>query len=56
MKKHNLSLTIEELTILRDRLVPISPMDYDLHAYAILRDLYGRIEHIILRSETGRRA
>ena len=51
MKKYRLSLTVEELIALRDRLVPIVPIDYDLHTYAILRDLHGRIDRLILRSE-----
>lgn len=52
MKRHRLSLTVEELVALRDRLVPISPTAYDRHTYAILRNLYGRIEHLLQLSET----
>ncbi|MBA7569802.1 hypothetical protein ES708_11543 [subsurface metagenome] len=50
-KKHRITLTEEELEALRDRLVPVSPLDYDLHTYAILRDLYGRFDHILLMSK-----
>lgn len=49
-KKHRITLTDQELEVLRDRLVPISPDDYPLNEYATLRDLYGRFEHILLRS------
>lgn len=51
MKKHTLRFTTEELIALRDRLVPISAMEYDLHTYAILRDLYGRFDTIIIRTD-----
>lgn len=51
MKKVRLSFTIEELRVLRDRLVPITIADYDLNTYAILRHLYGRFDHIVLMSE-----
>jgi len=49
MPKITLRLTPEEAIALRDRLVPISPLKYDLSTYAILRDLYGRIDRIIMR-------
>ena len=46
--KHRITLTTEEITALRDRLVPISAYDYDLHTFAILRNLYGRLDHILI--------
>jgi len=52
-KKHRITLTEEEIEALADRLVPISPGDYQLHEYAILRDLYGRFTHILSRSKEG---
>ena len=51
IRKHQVTLSDEELKALKDRLVPISPIDYDLKAYAILRNLYGRFEHILLAEE-----
>lgn len=39
---HRIKLTGEDVALLKDRLVPIAPSDYDLHDYAILRHLYGR--------------
>ena len=29
--------------------MPICPVDYDLHTYAILRELYGRLDRKILK-------
>lgn len=49
MKKYRLTLTAEELVALRDRLVPITPTAYDLHTYGLLRGLYGRLDHLIIR-------
>jgi len=43
VKKYRISLSEKELKVLRDRLVPICPMDYSLEDFAILRDLYGRL-------------
>jgi len=51
IRKHQVTLSDEELKALSDRLVPISPIDYDLKTYAILRNLYGRFEHILLAGE-----
>ncbi len=42
--KHRISLTGEQIALLRDRLVPIAPIDYDLPSYAILRGL-ARLSH-----------
>ena len=47
-RKHTIRLTDKEVAALKDRLVPICPADYDLETYAILRDLYGRLEHLEL--------
>ena len=49
--KHRLTLSGEEIALLRDRLVPIAPIDYDLHSYAKLRGLYGRFDHYCLTDE-----
>ena len=46
--KHRLTFTTRELELLKDRLVPISPMDYDLESFSILRSLYGRLDHFLL--------
>ena len=45
--KHRVTLSDEELKALLDRLVPISPANYDLKTYAILRNLTGRFERIL---------
>lgn len=49
VKKYTLTLTQEEAQLLANRLVPISPADYSLHDYALLRGLYGRLEYITLK-------
>ncbi|MBA7573985.1 hypothetical protein ES708_15786 [subsurface metagenome] len=46
--KHRMTLTGEEIALLRDRLVPIAPIDYDLNSFSILRNLYGRLDHYCL--------
>ena len=51
VKKHRLALTDMELEILESRLERVNPNDYSLGYYAILRNLYGRIVHIRLRSQ-----
>ncbi len=51
VKKHRMTLTEEELEALANRLVPISPNDYTIREFATLRNLYGRICHILLRSK-----
>ena len=48
MKKYRLNLTLDEVKALRDRLVPIEPYKYNQKTYAILRDLYGRLDHIAI--------
>jgi len=45
--KHRVTLTDEELKALCDELVPITPNDYDLKTYAILRGLYGRFTWLL---------
>ena len=45
--KHRVTLTDEELEALSGRLVPITPTDYDLKTYALLRSLYGRFLWLI---------
>ncbi|MBA7570669.1 hypothetical protein ES708_12422 [subsurface metagenome] len=45
--KHRVTLTDEELQALADRLVPISPSDYDLKTFSILRSLYGRFTWLL---------
>ena len=52
MRPYRLSLSLEELEALANRLVPISPSEYDLHSFSLLRDLYGRITHLILSAKT----
>lgn len=49
--KYRYAFTIEELRVMRDRLIPVSPMDYDLKTYAIIRDLYGRFAHKVQKIE-----
>ena len=51
VRKHKVALSDRELRLLADRLVPISPLDYNLEDCSTLRDLYGRFEHLILMSE-----
>lgn len=46
MKKHRMTFTDEEMAILEERLEIVEPMKYDLHTYAVLRNLYGRIVHL----------
>ena len=46
--KHRLTFTDEEIKVMADRLEYVKPMDYDLHTYAILRNLYGRFSSILL--------
>jgi len=46
--KHRLTFTDEELAVLEERLEVVEPMKYDLHTYAVLRNLYGRICHFRL--------
>lgn len=50
-KKYRLTLTDEELRALEERLAVVNPNEYDLHTLDTLRNLYGRIFHIRLRSE-----
>lgn len=50
VKKHRLAFTDEELRVLEERLAHVSPNHYTLQDFATLRNLYGRITHIILRS------
>lgn len=50
-RKHAIMLTEEELRALADRLVPIRPLDYDTHTFAILRNLYGRFTRILQKYE-----
>lgn len=45
MKNYHLTLTIEEVRALKTRLIPISPAEYDIETYALLRNLYGRLDH-----------
>ena len=45
--KHRVTLTDEELQALADRLVPITPSDYDLKTFSILRSLYGRFTWLL---------
>jgi len=54
VKKYRITLTEKELKVLRDRLVPIRPVDYSLEDFTILRNLYGRLDHIFLTSKEGR--
>ena len=49
--KHRITLTGEEVALLRDRLVPISPLDYDLRSFSLLRNLYGRLDRITVLSQ-----
>ena len=49
--KHHIALTGQDIALLRDRLVPISPMDYNLAEFSILRHLYGRFDHIVFEDE-----
>jgi len=48
-KKYRLSFTEEELQVLADRLEVVSPSQYSLRTYTILRDLYGRFTSILIR-------
>lgn len=48
--KHKVTLTNKELEALQGRLIPIAPTDYDLETYAILRNLYGRFERLLQKS------
>jgi len=41
--KHRLTFTDEDLAILEERLEVVEPMKYDLHTFALLKNLYGRI-------------
>jgi len=50
--KHHIALTGQDIALLRDRLVPISPMHYNLAEFAILRDLYGRFDRIVFNDES----
>ena len=50
-KKYRIILTQDELQALSDRLVSICPADYSLEEFAILRNLYGRFTHILLRDQ-----
>lgn len=52
-RTHTLRLSDEEIEALKNRLVPIAPIDYDLETYALLRELYGRLEHIQLNPRKG---
>jgi len=46
--KHRLTFTDEELAVLEESLEVVEPAKYDLHTYAVLRNLYGRIYHLRL--------
>jgi|GEM_PF-4216437 len=48
---HRLTFTDEELAVLEERLAYVELIKYDLHAYALLRNLYGRITHLRLADE-----
>lgn len=52
--KHRLTFTTEELGVLEERLEVVEPMKYDLHTYTLLRNLYGRIGHILLNVRPAR--
>lgn len=45
-----LRLSPEEAFALRGKLVPIRPIDYDLHTFSLLRGLYGRLDRLIEQS------
>lgn len=51
--KHRLTLTVEELAILEERLAYVKPVDYDLRSFALLRGLYGRV--VTLHAKAKRR-
>jgi len=40
--KHRITLSDEEIAIIETRIEKVTPVDYDLHTYALLRNLYGR--------------
>lgn len=46
-----IEMTIEQAAALRDRLIPISPASYQLEDYAFLRNLYGRLDHLVMQRE-----
>lgn len=48
--KHRLTFTTEELQALEGRLVPLNPSEFDLHTFALLRGIYGRIISVQLRN------
>ncbi|MBA7699850.1 hypothetical protein ES703_108553 [subsurface metagenome] len=50
MTNHRVALSDDELKALLGRLVPITPVDYDIKTFAILRNLYGRFERLLLKS------
>ncbi|HUV52781.1 MAG TPA: hypothetical protein VMW64_06880 [Dehalococcoidia bacterium] len=50
VRKHRLSFTDEELRVLEERLAVVNPNLYTLQDFATLRNLYGRITHIMIRS------
>lgn len=52
-RKHTLTFTEEEIKALMDRLVPISPVEYDLQTYSCLRNLYGRFSRILSQECIG---
>jgi hypothetical protein len=46
-RRITLDITITQAASLRDRLIPISPLDYTLDDYAYLRNLYGRLDRLV---------
>ncbi len=45
--KHRVTLTDEELEALCLRLVPLTPAEFDLKTFALLRELYGRFTWLL---------
>ncbi len=55
MKTVRVTLTLEELAMLISRIETVVPIDYDLHSFALLRNLYGRFLSLQMKRDPERR-